>query len=191
MPSYKNAYTNNHVDFEITDIVWEDDYIEQISGIEIPEERDETTQENLRALGPRGEALIDERTEAIEEAEALAEELETSILFEYKAPAIAVDTAGRFATHEITGGSTVRQKIGEEPIEVSINGVVKEPTARRLDNLRDAQFGTILSNRLPRGSLQVHFASTSTSPLQDGGAVAMDDDEFLYTFDMSCVEVFV
>jgi len=145
--SYKNSYENNHVEFEITDINYEDD----------------------------------------------ATETPDPISFTYTAPAIAVDTAARFATHKIVGGSTVRQKIGEDPIEVSIDGVCKESVAREMDNLRDAEFGQILSNRLPGGSLDVHFASVSSSPLDDGGAVAMTDQdgEFLYTFTISAVEVVV
>jgi hypothetical protein len=112
-------------------------------------------------------------------------------VFEYKAPAISVDTAGRFVKHDIIGGSTVRQKIGEDPIEVSIKGVCREPVARRLDQLRNAKYGTILSKRLPDESLRVQFASTTTSPLDDGGAVALTDDdgEFLYTYTLSTVEI--
>lgn len=122
-----------------------------------------------------------------------ASETPDPIEFKYEAPAISVDTAGRYSKHSIIGGSTVRQKIGEEPIQVTVKGVVKESTARKLDSLRDARFGTIYSDRLPDSSLQVHFASTSTSPLEDSGAVAITDEdepEFLYTFNLSCVEVF-
>lgn len=145
--SYQNAYDDNHVDFEIAEIEYEDD-----------------------ATGPKPDPIT----------------------FEYAAPNISVDTAGRFATHKIVGGSTVRQKIGEDPIEVSIEGVVREPVARQLDGLRDAEFGAIFSNRLVGGSLDVHFASASTSPL-DGGAVAVSDDQgnFLYEFDLACVEVVI
>lgn len=115
------------------------------------------------------------------------------ISFVYERPSISVDTAGRFATHKIVGGSTVRQKIGEDPVQVAVSGVCREPVARQLDGLRDAKWGTIYSNRLVGGSLDVHFGSMSTSPLDDGGAVAMTDEdaEFLYAFDLSCVEVVV
>lgn len=145
--SYKEAYLNNHTDFEIAEIEYEEDAKERID----------------------------------------------PITFEYTAPAISVDTAGRFATHKIVGGSTVRQKIGEDPINVSVEGVVREPTARELDGLRDAKFGTIFSNRLVGGSLTVQFGSISTSPMDTGGAVAMTDSEaeFLYEFDLSCIEVVV
>ena len=139
------AYENNHVEFEIDNIEYEDD--------------------------ARGRP--------------------SPITFEYAAPAVSVDTSGRFTKHEIIGGSTVRQKVGEDPIEVSISGICKETTARNLDNLRDAKYGVIYSNRLPGGSLTVQFASTSTSPMDDAGAVALSDqdEEFLYSFDLECIEI--
>ncbi len=145
--SYQDAYDNNHIDFEIDGIEWEDDAV--------------STPNNIS--------------------------------FEYEAPAISVDSAGRFVNHEIIGGSTVRQKIGEEPVEVSIKGVCKESTAKQIDNLRNAKYGTIYGNRLTNQSMRVDFASASTSPLEDSGAVGLTDDdgEFLYTFTLECVEVTV
>ena len=113
----------------------------------------------------------------------------SSISFEYEGVAMSVDTAGRFATHEIIGGSTVRQKIGEEPIEVSISGVCFESTAKDIDRLRDAMHGTIYSGRLPGGSLTVQFASSTTSPMSDSGAVDLTEGKFLYSFTLECVEV--
>ena len=121
-----------------------------------------------------------------------AQEGANPIEFRYAAPSVSVDTSGRFVTHEIIGGSTVRQKVGEEPIEVSVKGVCTEKTAVDIDGLRDAKFGTIYSDRLRGGSLKVQFASASTAPLEDGGAVSLsDDDEFLYTLTLECVEVTV
>lgn len=122
-----------------------------------------------------------------------AESTPDPIEFEYKRPGVSVDVAGRFATHEIIGGDTVRQKIGENPVEVSVSGVVRESTAIQIDNLRDAKFGVIYSGRFPGNAMTVQFASSSTSPLSDGGAVGLTDDdaEFLYTFDLECVEISV
>ena len=144
--SYKSAYKDNHAEFEISSIIYEDD-----------------------ASG----------------------ETPNSIEFFYNAPNISVDVAGRFEVHEIIGSKTVRQKIGEEPIEVEVEGVCREPTARQLDGLRDAKYATIISNRLSGGTLRVQFASVTTSPLDDGGAVALKDSsgQFLYEFDISAVEV--
>lgn len=144
--SYKEAYEENHIDFEISSIVYEDD-----------------------KEGDRPDPIT----------------------FEYSAPNIGVDSSGRFVEHDIVGGDTVRQKIGEDPVEIDISGVCKEPTARQLDGLRDAKYGDIFSNRLTGGSYTVHFASVSTDPMDDGGAVAMTDSrgEFLYNFNLSTVEI--
>lgn len=208
----QDAYQDNHVSFEITDIEWEDDYIRTAGG-EPPTESvrdvaggsftgedfeslpysdvpsDELTDRQSRIL----QNAIEDRQEEAEEQVEEFQELLNSIVFEYEAPAIAVDTSGRFVTHEIIGGSTVRQKVGEDPVEVTIDGVCKESTAKRLDNLRNAKYGTIISNRLANESLRVHFASTSTTPLEDSGAVGLTDDsgEFLYTYTLNCVEVVV
>lgn len=111
------------------------------------------------------------------------------INLEYARPAISVDNKARFVTHEIIGGTTVRQKIGEEPRELSITGVCKESVAIDLDGLKDAERGRVFCNRLPDQSMDAQFASVSTSPLDDGGGVAMDDGEFLYNFDLKALEL--
>lgn len=147
-----DAYADGHVDFQITNIEYEDDASSTTSPIKN---------------------------------------------FSYGRPSISVDTSGRFAKHEIIGGSTVRQKIGEDPIEVSISGVCVEARAKELDGLRDAKYGTIKSKRLTGETLDCHFASVSTGPLEDGGAVSFfgrddgkaEQGDFLYTFDLECVEV--
>lgn len=116
---------------------------------------------------------------------------------EYGSPAISVDSSARFATHEIIGGKTVRQKIGEDPVEVDIGGVCKESVARQFDSLRNAKYGSIHSKRFTGDSMTVNFASVSTSPMEDGGAVDLSDStgnnsntpQLLYTYDLSCVEV--
>jgi len=113
-----------------------------------------------------------------------------SIQFTYAAPAVSVDAKGRFAKHEIIGGSTVRQKTGEEPLEIKVTGVCKESTSKQLAALRDVKYGDIKSNSLPKDRLTVQFSSVSTSPMNNGGAVEFEqgDAEFLYNFDLSCVE---
>lgn len=210
--TFESSYEDNHTSFEITDIVWEEDYV-RVAGGEPPTESERDIAggsfsgedaESLPYSDTPNDELTDRQSRILqnaienrqEEAEAQVEEFEellNSIQFEYEAPAIAVDTSGRFVTHEIIGGSTVRQKVGEDPVEVTIDGVCKESTAKRLDNLRNAKYGTIISNRLANESLRVHFASTSTTPLEDSGAVALTDDdgEFLYTYTLNCVEVVV
>lgn len=116
---------------------------------------------------------------------------EYQITFEYPNPTVSIDTAGRFAKHEIIGGSTVRQKIGEDPVNVSINGVCKRRTANQIDSLRDAKHGNIISDRLPgsNDSLRVQFGSTSTEPMTDGGSADLRDGKYLYTFQINAIEV--
>jgi len=104
-------------------------------------------------------------------------------------PSIAIDSAGRFATHEIIGGGVVRQKIGQDALEATINGVCFAETARKIDALRFATEGTIYSDRFSGGSLTVHFASASTEPMVAGDAINLETNKRLYAYTMNCVEV--
>lgn len=113
----------------------------------------------------------------------------SSIEFEYKNPSISIDSGAEFVKHDIIGGAQVRQRIGDKPLQLSIDGVCEESTANDLDSLRNAEYGTIESSRFPNDSITVHFVSVSTSPLEDGGAVRQDGDSFLYTYTMDCVEI--
>lgn len=106
----------------------------------------------------------------------------------YDNPNISVDSSARFSVHEIIGGTTVRQKIGEEPTEVNIEGVCTEEVAVQIDQLRRAFVVTLLSDRIPNG-IRAQVASASTEPLEDGGAANMDRGEFLYEFNINLVEV--
>lgn len=104
-------------------------------------------------------------------------------------PDIAVDTSARFATHDIVGGVTVRQKIGEDPMNISLNGVCDEQTAVKIDKLRNARTANLISDRI---QATVHVASTSTDPLEEGGAVDLDrpdNPRYLYSFTMNLVSV--
>ena len=116
---------------------------------------------------------------------------EYQISFKYPNPTLAIDTSGRFAKHEIIGGSTVRQKIGEDPVNVSINGVCNRRTANQIDSLRDAKSGKIFSDRLPgsNDALRVQFGSTSTEPMEDGGSADLKDGQYLYSYQINCIEV--
>lgn len=113
------------------------------------------------------------------------------ISFYYENPTVAIDGAGRFKKHEIIGGKTVRQKTGEDPLNVSINGVCKQDRANKIDTLRDARHGKIFSNRLPNddNSLRVQFGSTSTEPITDGSAAELKSGDLLYTFTINAIEV--
>lgn len=187
--SYKTAYQDNHVSFEIADIAWEDDY-ERQADPEIQQESEDAQDLIDWYEGTPLEGRVDESQG--ETAEEFSDR-GNKIVFRYQAPSISVDTSARFVTHKIIGGSTVRQKIGEDPIQVDIDGICDEVVARQLDNLRNAKHGVIYSARLPGGSLRVHFGSVSTSPLSDSGAVAISDENarFLYNYTISAVGVTV
>jgi ribulose bisphosphate carboxylase small subunit len=104
-------------------------------------------------------------------------------------PSIAIDSAGRFATHEIIGGGVVRQKIGQDALEVTINGVCFDDTAKRIDALRFVTRGTIKSDRFDGGSLDVHFGSSSTEPMVEGDAINLETNRRLYAYTINAVEV--
>jgi hypothetical protein len=110
--------------------------------------------------------------------------------FEYARPSIGIDNKGRFITHEIVGGTTVRQKIGEEPREMSVTGIIQsDEKAKKLDKLRDAKSAKVTSNRIPGETMKCQIPSVSTSPISDGGGVAIENGEFLYNFKMKLVEL--
>lgn len=105
-------------------------------------------------------------------------------------PAISVDTGNRFIDHEIIGGSTVRQRIGNDPMEVDVNGVCNETIVREIEKLRNVEIATIYSNRFrPSSTINVHIESVSTQPFEEGGSVQLGDEEFLYSYTLNCVEV--
>lgn len=115
----------------------------------------------------------------------------TPIEFEYPNPAISIDTGGNFVVHDIIGGATVRQRIGDQPLEIGITGVCIEETAKQLELLRNVEFATLLSDRFPQDSVTVHVISVSTDPMESGGSADLKSGEFLYSFTLECVEVTV
>lgn len=112
------------------------------------------------------------------------------IEFEYSNPSVGIDTGGNFVKHEIIGGTVVRQKTSDKPMQLSIKGVAKEDTARELELLRRADRVTLLSNRFAEDSVTVHVVSITTDPLEDGGAAQLESGEFLYSFSLECVELY-
>jgi hypothetical protein len=126
---------------------------------------------------------------------------ENGITFgEFDNPTVAIDGGGRFVKHNIIGGPVVRQKIGEEPLQVSVNGVCDKRTANKIDFLRNVNSATFISSRLPGsasenniaeggGSLRVQIGSTSTEPITDGGAADLETGEYLYSYSINAIEV--
>lgn len=107
----------------------------------------------------------------------------------YNNPDVSADTSSRFAVHEIIGGKTVRQKIGEDPMEIEIDGVCTEDVAGDVDELRNAKLVTLISDRFNSGGLRCQVASSSTNPLSAGGAADMDGGDMLYSYTINLVEV--
>jgi hypothetical protein len=166
--TYQTVYEDKHIAFQISNIEWEPD--SKLGGKSL------IFLALLEGLG--GDVGVDLSNTG-------------NIQFKYGAPAVSVDAKGRFTKHDVIGGTTVRQKTGEEPLEVKVTGVCKESIAKRLAALRDAKYGDIKSNSLPQDRLTVQFSSVSTSPMNNSGAVEFEqgDAEFLYNFDLSCVEI--
>jgi hypothetical protein len=112
-----------------------------------------------------------------------------TILFEYKNPSITVDSSARFVKHEIIGAQTLRQKVGKDPLEISVDGVCYRDTARRIDGLRYAETGTIGADRFDGSSIDVQFASATTDPLEEGSAVDFTEVNELFNFSLELTEV--
>ena len=114
-----------------------------------------------------------------------------NISFEYPNPSVSIDGAGKFATQDIIGGTTVKQKVGEEPLKIDVTGVCKRRTANQIDSLRDCISCQLFTDRIPLGSdsILVQIGSTSTSPMDDGGVADLVDGQFLYSFKISATEI--
>lgn len=109
----------------------------------------------------------------------------------YNRPRVGIDTAARFVEHEIIGAKKVRQRVGSNPIELTINGVCQRPRANEIDQLHRVETAQLQSERLPqqKSKIPVHIASATTEPLEDGGAADAKTGELLYTFTINAVEV--
>lgn len=108
-----------------------------------------------------------------------------TLQLKYDQPDISVDTSSRFQEHQAIGGPTIRQKTGVDPVEISIDGVCTTIEANAIDGLRHEQTITLVSNRIEQ---VCQVGSTSTSPLDSGGAIDMDG-EFTHNFSISLVGV--
>lgn len=103
----------------------------------------------------------------------------------YEQPNISVSTSARFATHDVIGNVTVRQKLGEDPDEISIEGVCTHDEANQIDGLKNSETVDVVSNRW---SGQAQVASTNTRPIAEGGGKDLDD-EWLHRFTVELVGV--
>lgn len=107
------------------------------------------------------------------------------VSFTHSQPNVSVQTSGRYVTHDVIGNTTVRQKIGTSPDEISIEGVCTGPEANQIDKLVNTKEVEVVSNRW-EGTAQV--ASASTRPLADGGAIDTSG-EWTHRFTIELVEV--
>lgn len=107
--------------------------------------------------------------------------------FAYNNPDISVQTAGRFVTHEVVGGVTVRQKVGEDPVEIEIKGACTTEEANFIDSLHVNDVVSLSSHRYDAATAQV--ASSSTNPFEEGGAVSPRMGTWTHTFSVNLVEV--
>lgn len=110
---------------------------------------------------------------------------DTSVELKYKQPNVAVNTSARFVTHDTIGDVTIRQKVGEDPDKVSIDGICTVEEANDIDDLKANEVVEVVSNRWS-GRAQV--ASTRTSPHSEGGSQDKDG-EWLHTFTIELSEV--
>lgn len=104
---------------------------------------------------------------------------------EYAQPDVSVDTSARYVNHEVIGDITVRQKLGEDPANISIDGLCTKEEANKIDQLTEFPYIELVSNRWS-GFAQV--ASTTTSPHSPGGSQDKDG-RWLHTFSIELSEV--
>lgn len=112
-------------------------------------------------------------------------ELPATLELKYGQPNISIDTSARYQTHETIGGPTIRQKVGTDPVNISVDGVCTLEEANAIDALRFEQVVFLDSNRI---ATRCQVASTSTEPMDDGGAIDMDG-QFTHNFNISLVSV--
>lgn len=101
----------------------------------------------------------------------------------YRQPDVSVSTSARYTDIEVLGDTTVRQKLGTSPDEISINGICTQEEANQIDNLVHQDQVYVISSRWD-GDAQVD--STNTDPLAEGGAIA--DGEWTHTFTIDLTE---
>lgn len=110
---------------------------------------------------------------------------EAFVEFKYKQPSVSVSTSANFSEHDVFGDVTVRQKLGEKPDEISVEGMCTAEEANFVDQLIYQEIVELVSHRW---SGVVHVASTSTDPITDGGGQDLEGD-WLYSFTVECVEI--
>lgn len=99
------------------------------------------------------------------------------IALKHTQPDVSVSTSARHKDIEVLGDTTIRQKLGTSPDEISISGICTQDEANQIDQLVFEETVTVISSRWD-GEAQV--TSTNTDPLAEGGAIS--DGEWTHTF---------
>ena len=113
---------------------------------------------------------------------------------EYDQPDVSISSQGRYVEHEVIGGMTVRQKVGEEPKQISVTGLCLEDTASDFEDLHREDFITfthhILGGAGEAGSMNFQVESVDIDPFSSGGGVATsgDETEMVYQYNITLVE---
>lgn len=139
----------------------------------------------VTAFEGRSETLIEE----VSTDESTSLPFSTIDFSPYGNPDVSVTSGARYATHEIIGGTTVRQKLGEDPREIEVSGVCTEPVAQQVNQLHKADLCSLNSDVVGGELIRCQIPSTSTKPLESGGSADMDGGEFLYDFNINLIEV--
>lgn len=108
-----------------------------------------------------------------------------NVELKFSQPNVTVSTSARFKTHEVIGAISVRQKLGEDPDQISFEGICTRDEANDIDKLKEQEEIDVISHRWS-GRAQV--SSTSTRPVTDGGGQDKDE-EFLHRFTVELVAV--
>lgn len=113
---------------------------------------------------------------------------------EYDQPNVSISSQARYVEHEVIGGMTVRQKVGEEPKQIAVDGLCLEDVASDFEDLHEEDFVTfthhILGGAGEAGSMNCQVESVDIDPFTDGGGVATnsDESEMVYQYSITLVE---
>lgn len=119
--------------------------------------------------------------------------------FVYEQPDISLSTGARYVEHDLIGGATVRQRMGEEAVKVDMTGLCTEDEANLIDRLHNAQYVELISYRTKDIDVSLfHVETADTEPFDSGGGFRVKDDRaetddsevgMVYDFSVSLTEL--
>lgn len=107
------------------------------------------------------------------------------VTLKYAQPNVSVDTSARFAEHKPIGNIAVNQKLGENPAEISMEGMCTKSEANLVDNLINKDKVEVISGRWEGVA---HVAAANTQPYADGGGKD-SSGEWVHKFTLELVEI--